>query len=70
MTFDGMTDGHTYTLQDIDDDETYNVFEAVDYHAIVDKFGGQPTSSSSNGSDPSSATSMDPAPQESQGGPS
>jgi hypothetical protein len=66
MTFDGLTDGHTYSLQDVDDDETYSVFDPVDYHAIVDKLhppGGVPSGASA-ASDPSTT---DPGDQTSPG---
>jgi hypothetical protein len=41
MTFDGLNDGHTYTLQGGDDAGTYAVLDPTEYHQIVPTFGAQ-----------------------------
>jgi hypothetical protein len=41
LTFEDVTDGHTYTLQGDGGDAPYTLFDTTKYHEIVDKFGGQ-----------------------------
>ena len=41
MTFDGLNDSHTYTLQGGDDAGTYAVLDATAYHQIVPTHGSQ-----------------------------
>jgi hypothetical protein len=53
LTFEDVTDGHTYTLQGDGGDAPYTLFDSTQYHAIVDKFGGQggaPPASGAGGS--------------------
>jgi hypothetical protein len=47
LTFDGLTDGHTYSLQGQDDDGTYVLFEPTAYHEIVTKLGATGNAGSS-----------------------
>jgi hypothetical protein len=51
LTFEGLTDGHTYSLQGQDDFGSYTVFADITYHDIVEQCGR------SDGGDPPASTS-------------
>jgi hypothetical protein len=55
LTFDGLTDGHTYSLQGQDDDGSYTVFAGIAYQDLVGEFGG----GGSGGGDPPASSSPD-----------
>jgi hypothetical protein len=63
MTFDGMTDGHTYSLQyDDGSGSPYYVFQSIAYDQLVPKLAqsGDPATPSSAPSDPAGGSSGDP----------
>jgi hypothetical protein len=63
LTFDGLTDGHTYSMQGEDDRGTYTVFSNIPYHELVPRLGDGSTDSSSPSTppDPGGGSSADSA---------
>jgi hypothetical protein len=47
LTFEGLTDGHTYKLEGEDGDGKYVVFDATAYHEIVTKLAKTPAAEAS-----------------------
>jgi len=41
MVFDGLTDGHTYSLHGKDDNGGYTIFDKIPYHELVTKLATQ-----------------------------
>jgi hypothetical protein len=62
VTFDALTEHHTYTLQCDDGTTTYSLFENVSYEDIAGQAAGSDGSNASDPSQASSASGSDPAP--------
>jgi hypothetical protein len=59
MTFDGLTDGHTYSLHGENGDGTYVLFDALKHDEVVTKYGGQGDGASSAASQASNPPAGD-----------
>jgi hypothetical protein len=62
VTFDALTEHHTYTLQCDDGTTTYSLFENVSYEDIAGQAGGSDGSDASDPSQASSASASGPTP--------